>query len=318
MPGRMYKRFYRETSQILTIVVLIVVCINNNSSAFSLGSPVKSNGIGGSVNHNRLAEKRGILRTDLNLRITSPEDTEGDKGEAARPSLNLSRLRNLKDLNKRLFKTSRHVAASDDIFSSYTQAYSNLEIQSQIKDTNCFVGGCQEDGPGGTRRMRKRDGVKYIFKSVATLVKAFRGVSKDSPECLEQVVTLVPTTWLKAHEQVVSEDRVESLKEATVKKWNGYKLPLLVDRKSGAILDGHHRYAVGCKLGLTRLPAVLVDYLEDESIGVECWPGCGIDSITKKDVIEMSLSNEVFPPKTSRHDFVSDLAPIDVPLSKLE
>lgn len=317
MPGRMYKRFYRETSQILTIVVLIVVCFNNNSSAFSFGSPIKSNGIGGSVN--RLAEKRGILQTDLNLRINSPEDTEGDKGASARPSLNLSRLRNLKDLNKRLFKTSRHVAASDDIFSSYAYSHPNLEIESQIlQDTNCFADSCQEDGPGGTRRMRKRDGVKYIFKSVATLVKAFRGVSKDSPECLEQVVTLVPTTWLKAHEQVVSEDRVESLKEATVKKWNGYKLPLLVDRKSGAILDGHHRYAVGCKLGLTRLPAVLVDYLEDESIGVECWPGCGIDSITKEDVIEMSLSNEVFPPKTSRHDFVSDLAPIDVPLSKLE
>lgn len=131
-----------------------------------------------------------------------------------------------------------------------------------------------------------------------------------------QVVTLVDINWLKAHEDIVSEERVRKLYEATI-GWNAYRLPLLVDIRSGAILDGHHRYAVGRVLGLSRLPAILVDYLNDDSISVDVWPECGVDCLTKQDVIEMSLSDEVFPPKTSKHDFVSSFAPINIPLSKL-
>jgi hypothetical protein len=131
-----------------------------------------------------------------------------------------------------------------------------------------------------------------------------------------QDVTLVDISWLKAHEQVVSEERVRNLRQC-IREWNAYRLPLLVDRKSGAILDGHHRYAAGRQMGLSRLPAILVDYLQDDTITVDVWPDCGIDCITKEEVLQMSLSDRVFPPKTSRHDFVSSLAPISVPLEKL-
>jgi len=134
--------------------------------------------------------------------------------------------------------------------------------------------------------------------------------------CQPQIISLVDIKWLKAHERVVSEERVASLHDATI-EWDAYKLPLLVDSRSGAILDGHHRYAVGRALGLSRLPAVLVDYLNDDSISVDVWPECGINCLTKEEVIEMSLSERVFPPKTSRHRFVSNFSPIHVPLSKL-
>ncbi|KAE8887976.1 hypothetical protein PF005_g11418 [Phytophthora fragariae] len=122
--------------------------------------------------------------------------------------------------------------------------------------------------------------------------------------------------WLKAHEHVVSWDRVEGLRRATV-RWNAYLEPLLVDIKTGAILDGHHRYNVGLQLKLECVPVVLVDYLEDESITVDVWPKCGRDSLTKQEVIDMSLSDELFPPKTSRHSFSDDLPPISVPLERL-
>jgi hypothetical protein len=131
-----------------------------------------------------------------------------------------------------------------------------------------------------------------------------------------QVISLVDIKWLKAHEQVVSEDRVHNLQQSTL-EWDAYRLPLLVDSRTGAILDGHHRYAVGCRMGLTRLPVILVDYLDDETIDVDVWPECGIDCLSKEEVIEMSLSENVFPPKTSKHAFVSSFSPIDVPLSKL-
>ncbi|KAF4315557.1 hypothetical protein BBO99_00009122 [Phytophthora kernoviae] len=134
------------------------------------------------------------------------------------------------------------------------------------------------------------------------------------PKKLE--VHLAPLHWLKAHEHVVSWDRVDGLRRATV-QWNAYLEPLLVDRKTGAILDGHHRYNVGLQLKLQCVPVVLVDYLEDETITVDVWPKCGRDSLTKQEVIDMSLSDELFPPKTSRHSFSDDLPPISVSLERL-
>ena len=130
-----------------------------------------------------------------------------------------------------------------------------------------------------------------------------------------QVVTLVDIGWLKTHEEVLV-DRVTNLKKA-IEGWNEYRMPLLVDVQSGAILDGHHRYHVGRELGLTKLPVVLVDYLEDDTIDVDVWPECGIDCLSKEDVINMSLSDKVFPPKTSKHGFVSEMNPINIPLTHL-
>lgn len=132
-----------------------------------------------------------------------------------------------------------------------------------------------------------------------------------------QQVDLVDIHWLKAHEEVVSWERVEGLKRATI-KWDAYTEPLLVDRTTGSILDGHHRYNVGLLLKLDYLPVVQVDYLEDDSIKVDVWPDCGLDSLTKEQVIDMSLSDSVFPPKTSRHEFSDNLPPISIALTKLK
>ncbi|OQS06889.1 hypothetical protein THRCLA_01074 [Thraustotheca clavata] len=155
---------------------------------------------------------------------------------------------------------------------------------------------------------RITDPTSYFYKY------RFDTERERSPKRL--TVSLVLVSWLKAHEQIVSESRVDGLRRATV-KWDAYLEPLLVDRKTGAILDGHHRYTVGVQLGLITVPAVLVDYLEDDSITVDVWPECGRDTLTKADVIAMALSDEVFPPKTSRHAFSDDLPPIKIPLERL-
>ncbi|KAF0683252.1 Aste57867_24684 [Aphanomyces stellatus] len=155
---------------------------------------------------------------------------------------------------------------------------------------------------------RITDPTSYFYKY------RFDNEKTRSPK--RQKVVLVLVSWLKAHEAIVSEARVDGLRRATV-KWDAYLEPLLVDRKTGAILDGHHRYTVGTQLGLVTVPAVLVDYLEDESITVDVWPECGRDALTKEEVIAMALSDDVFPPKTSRHAFSDDLPPIKIPLEKL-
>jgi len=138
--------------------------------------------------------------------------------------------------------------------------------------------------------------------------------SEPEPYCQE--VELVDINLLKPHEEIVSQERVDNLKHATI-SWDCYREPLLVDTETYSILDGHHRYAVGKALGLKYLPAVKVDYLGDKSITVDCWPNCGLEMVSKEEVVLMSLSDKLFPPKTSRHSFSNSLPSINVPLSSL-
>ena len=128
-------------------------------------------------------------------------------------------------------------------------------------------------------------------------------------------VELVQVTWLKPHEHIRPE-RVEQLRMKI--QQNGYlHKPLLVDRVSGTILDGHHRYTAGQALGLSLLPALLFDYLDEERIRVDTWPGCGRESITKKEIIDLAIRGERTPQKTSRHHIDVPIPRIRVPLDTL-
>mmetsp|Transcript_31146 Transcript_31146/g.109604 ORF Transcript_31146/g.109604 Transcript_31146/m.109604 type:complete len:374 (+) Transcript_31146:717-1838(+) len=142
-----------------------------------------------------------------------------------------------------------------------------------------------------------------------------QGVSLHASK--KRTVENVDINWLKPHEKVVNQARVDALIDA-IARWGAYRKPLLVDRDSGSILDGHHRYFAAQGLGLARVPAALVDYVNDESITVDVWPGDhGVETISKRDVIAMCLSPDVYPPKTSRHTFREPLDPIFVPLEEL-
>ena len=61
-------------------------------------------------------------------------------------------------------------------------------------------------------------------------------------------VELVTLSWLKPHEEVKPKN-VDVLHEMTL-RWNAYTKPLLVDRDTGTILDGHHRYHVAKRIGM--------------------------------------------------------------------
>ena len=128
-------------------------------------------------------------------------------------------------------------------------------------------------------------------------------------------VELVPIGWLKPHEEVKPRN-VDTLHEMTL-RWSAYTKPLLVDGETGTILDGHHRYHVGMRIGLSRLPVIKVDYLENEGIELDIWPASKLQSLTKQQVIDTALSENLFPPKTSRHRFSDYLPPIAVPLDLL-
>lgn len=129
-------------------------------------------------------------------------------------------------------------------------------------------------------------------------------------------VVLVPIEWLKPHEEI-KERNCEALLQMT-QKWGGYTKPLIVDKSTGAILDGHHRYHVGLRLHLRDLPAICVEYLTDPRISVETWPASEYKEISKEQVVQMSLSNQMFPPKTSKHTLTFDIPPIFIPLEVLQ
>jgi len=128
-------------------------------------------------------------------------------------------------------------------------------------------------------------------------------------------VELVPIEILRPHEKTIPK-KVDELEKMT-NRWKAYVLPLVVDKNTGVILDGHHRHQVSIRLNLQCLPCVLVDYFGDETVELDVWPNCGRDSLTKEEVVEAGLNGALFSPKTSRHRLSDHLPPISVPLTRL-
>ena len=128
-------------------------------------------------------------------------------------------------------------------------------------------------------------------------------------------VVLVETVSLRGHEEVIP-DNLETRTSKMLRK--GFYKPIIVDRGSMVILDGHHKWTAAKSLGLARVPVILVDYLVDEGVLVDVWPDCGRESITKTEVLEMGVSGDVFPPKTSRHTLPFKIPSISIPLSDLK
>jgi ParB-like chromosome segregation protein Spo0J len=128
-------------------------------------------------------------------------------------------------------------------------------------------------------------------------------------------VDLIPLENLRPHELTIPK-KVDELEKMT-NRWKAYVLPLVVDKNTGVILDGHHRHQVALRLGLKSLPCVQVDYQGDDSVELDVWPNCGRESITKEEVVQAGLQGELFQPKTSRHRLSDHLPPISVPLTRL-
>lgn len=112
-------------------------------------------------------------------------------------------------------------------------------------------------------------------------------------------IVLIEVSKLLPHEEI-KQKKFRKLIDL-VKKRGGLYEPILVDRETKTLLDGHHRYNTALHLGLKFIPGIEVDYLEDKSIQVESWPGKEEMKITKESVLSMAKSENLFPPKTSKH-----------------
>ncbi len=106
----------------------------------------------------------------------------------------------------------------------------------------------------------------------------------------------LPISDLYPHEEIEPanlERTVEAMRQGELLENH----PILVDRETGVILDGHHRYAACKVLGIILIPCILVDYHSEvllESRRPEV-------PVSKAEVIRRGLSGELYPPKSTRH-----------------
>lgn len=128
-------------------------------------------------------------------------------------------------------------------------------------------------------------------------------------------IEIVPIDSLHQHEQVIP-DRLAKVTEIVTRE-QCVDIPVVVDEKSRVILDGHHRYNALKNMGAKKVPALLINYFDDTLITVEARLESGLASITKKEIIDMGLSNKVFKPKTTRHKLKFTVERINVPLAEL-
>ena len=91
--------------------------------------------------------------------------------------------------------------------------------------------------------------------------------------------------------------------------------PVLIDRATRVILDGHHRWTAASRFSLALLPCYSVRYLDDPTVRVMS-RRADIE-VTKRSVLETALAGRTYPHKTTRHmyDLPEWIEP--VPLERL-
>lgn len=137
--------------------------------------------------------------------------------------------------------------------------------------------------------------------------------SNEYSRTMKNKITIIQNSLLKQHEMII-ESHLEEL-FIQIKKDGYISDPIIVDKNTMIILDGHHRYNAIKRLGLSASPVCLVDYKSDK-IKVKSWRK-GENNVTKDLVINAGLSGNLLKPKTSRHLINKKPKGIKTPLSKL-
>lgn len=128
-------------------------------------------------------------------------------------------------------------------------------------------------------------------------------------------VRLLTVADLKAHE-AVNQVHFQALFQR-IKRDGLIKNPVVVDRKTKVILDGHHRVACLRQLGCQLVPAMVVDYF-DPSIRVFLRRENLRVELLKQAVIRVGLSQKPFPYKTTRNWIKGRIRNINMPLDRLK
>jgi hypothetical protein len=137
---------------------------------------------------------------------------------------------------------------------------------------------------------------------------------------LEYELRIMRLEELKEHEWV-ERRRLKRLKQM-LRENKIFTLPIVVDRHTNIILDGHLRFNALKELGYSKVPVYLVDYTSPEIV-VKSWRS---EQVSKQDVIRAGSTGQKLPPRTSKHMVrtndklvhISELIkPVNIPLEEL-
>jgi len=90
--------------------------------------------------------------------------------------------------------------------------------------------------------------------------------------------------------------------------------PIIVEQSRGIVMDGNHRLNAARALGLRRVPCIVLAY-EDPRVCVRHWGTGGHFDVAH--IFSTIARGEIFPYKTTRHQFDPALPLIAVPLEEL-
>jgi hypothetical protein len=91
-----------------------------------------------------------------------------------------------------------------------------------------------------------------------------------------------------------------------------WRIPVTLERRSLAIMDGHHRVAAARLLKLRFVPCVLLDYSQVEVDAMRTGY-----LVTPQEIVRRAQMEDLYPPKTTRHRFLSPLPTCNLSLSLL-
>lgn len=118
----------------------------------------------------------------------------------------------------------------------------------------------------------------------------------------QQNIKLISTITLKPHEHT-DPKKIMKVKKNIIRE--GIKYPIVADKKTNIILDGHHRHYIFKKLKIQNIPVYYVNY-QDKRIILDSWNN---KKLTKQDVINKASAGELYPIKTIRRMLNTDNGP---------
>lgn len=150
------------------------------------------------------------------------------------------------------------------------------------------------------------------YACVICLATLCTTILSESVTQLDSRINLVRISELKRHE-LTDQRHVQEL-IMLMKRDGSVPHPVVVDKKTMIILDGHHRVQALTEMGYTFAPVYFVDYDSDD-VSVTSWRPNMI--VTKELVKKAALTGILLSIKTSRHTVKSKPTAIQVPLSLL-
>ena len=114
--------------------------------------------------------------------------------------------------------------------------------------------------------------------------------------CLQPQLTLVDIDKLNDHEEV-DPFHLQSLR-AQIELDGLLRKPIVVDRHTNTIINGHHRRHALSQLNCKRIPVIFINYNSCEVVAAAWRDG---EEVTKDTVLHAALSGNKLPPKTSKH-----------------